>query len=111
MTYLNMAIASFVGVVVGAFANWLISSPKRRKEEKEDLKNRLDKIEEGTKCLLRSEIQRQYLIMCASGREHVKPYEKSNLSYLYSAYQGLNGNSYVSGLVDEAMKMPVKDEQ
>lgn len=61
MTYLNMAIASFLGVVVGSLTNWLISSPKRRKEEKRDLNNRLDKIEEGTKCLLRSKIQDEYL--------------------------------------------------
>lgn len=110
MTYFNMAIASFVGVVVGAFANWLLSRPKMRRAEKEDLKNRLDKIEEGTKCLLRSEIQRQYLAMCKAGREWVRPYEKSNLSYLYAAYRALGGNSYITKLYEIAMEMPVKED-
>lgn len=111
MTYLNMAIASFLGVVVGSLTNWLISSPKRRKEEKRDLNNRLDKIEEGTKCLLRSKIQDEYLSMCSADRKWVRPYEKSNLSYLYNAYQELGGNSYVSGLFKQAMAMPVKEEE
>ncbi|MGF0055567.1 hypothetical protein ACQRB4_06175 [Peptoniphilaceae bacterium SGI.097] len=110
MIYLNMAIASFVGVVVGAFTSWLLSAPKRKKKEKEELNHRLDKIEEGTKCLLRSEIQRQYLAMCKAGREWVRPYEKSNLSYLYAAYRALGGNSYITKLYEIAMEMPVKED-
>lgn len=110
MTYLNMAIASFLGVVVGSLTNWLISSPKRRKEEKRDLNNRLDKIEEGTKCLLRSKIQDEYFSMCSADRKWVHPYEKSNLSYLYAAYRALGGNSYITKLYEIAMEMPVKED-
>lgn len=49
--------------------------------------------------------------MCSADRKWVRPYEKSNLSYLYNAYQELGGNSYVSGLFKQAMAMPVKEEE
>ena len=37
-------------------------------------------------------------------------YEKQNIAKLYSEYQNLGGNSFVSEIVEELNNLPVKNE-
>ena len=71
-----------------------------------DYKKRDTSQEEALKCLLRSNITSKYYVY--SELKEIQLYEKENINYMYEQYKSMNGNSYVSGLVEEINKLPIK---
>lgn len=59
----------------------------------------LNKVNNGTKCLLRSEMLRIYY-RHRDARE-IRQYELENFIYLYEAYKKLKGNSFIDRIYDE----------
>ncbi len=103
-------LTAFLGAVAGGLATYLLTLPKRQKENQEQLNVRIATIEEGVKSLLRSEIQAQYQKICNPNRKYAKPYEKHNVAYLYKSYKDMGGNSYVSELFEQIMHKPIEPE-
>ena len=60
---------------------------------------RLEKVSEGTKCQLRSEMLRIYYHNRESGK--IRQYEYENFVMLYEAYKALKGNSFIDKIYDE----------
>lgn len=65
----------------------------------------LSKVNNGTKCLLRSEMLRIYYRHRESGQ--IRQYELENFIYLYEAYKKLGGNSFIDRIYDEVTKWKV----
>lgn len=61
---------------------------------------------EATKCLLRSNITSKYYVYTELGE--IPRYEKENINYMYEQYAKMGGNSYVSQIVDEINRLPIK---
>lgn len=93
---MNVIINTTLSTIVGMLIGYIIKLVNERKTEKEALK-----------CLLRSEITQLYYTIIERGFIH--SHEKENINYLYSAYEGLKGNSYVSSLVRELNDLPVQN--
>lgn len=68
-------------------------------------KKQMDKIAEGTKCQLRSEMLRIYY----HNREDkkIRQYEFENFVKLYEAYKALDGNSFIDKIYDEIKEWEV----
>lgn len=62
-------------------------------------KKQMDKIADGTKCQLRSEMLRSYY----HNREekNIRQYEYENFVKLYDSYKALGGNSFIDKIYDE----------
>ena len=80
-------IAEIVGLVVV-----LLTYYKKSKKQ-------MDKIADGTKCQLRSEMLRSYY----HNREekNIRQYEYENFVKLYDSYKALGGNSFIDKIYDE----------
>lgn len=116
MEYINSFIFPFITAIAGAMATYIWGLPQKRKKEKElEEKNqelvdcRLLNSEQALKALLRSDIQKAYDKAQESG--FVTTYVKQNVSYLYKAYDRIGGNSYITKLYDELMRLPVQVEK
>lgn len=59
----------------------------------------VQKISNGTKCQLRSEMLRIYYHNRESGK--IRQYEYENFVYLYEAYKALKGNSFIDKIYKE----------
>lgn len=59
----------------------------------------IGKIQEGQKCLLRSDMLGIYYKHCDT--HIIRQYEYENFLYLYSAYKALGGNSFVDKIKKE----------
>ena len=59
----------------------------------------MHKMEEGQKCLLRSDMLRTYYKHRESAV--IRQYEKENFIYLYTAYKALGGNSFIDDIYNE----------
>ena len=59
----------------------------------------MHKIEDGQKCLLRSDMLRTYYKHRDDGV--IRQYEKENFIYLYNAYKALDGNSFIDDIYNE----------
>ena len=59
----------------------------------------VQKISNGTKCQLRSEMLRIYYHNRESGK--IRQYEYENFVYLYDAYKALKGNSFIDKIYKE----------
>ena len=57
------------------------------------------KINDGQRCLLRSEMLRIYYHHRES--QTIRQYEYENFMYLYNAYKALRGNSFIDKIYDE----------
>lgn len=57
------------------------------------------KIKEGQKCMLRNEILKIYYKYKKDAE--LPQYERQNLDYLYEAYEGLDGNSFVHDVYED----------
>ena len=57
------------------------------------------KINDGQRCLLRSEMLRIYYNHRES--QTIRQYEYENFMYLYNAYKALRGNSFIDKIYDE----------
>ena len=62
--------------------------------------------EEALKCLLRSAITSKYYVYTELGT--IPTYEKENLTYMYEQYKRMGGNSYVTNIMAEIEKLPIK---
>ena len=92
-------IGTSVGFITTGFLGYLVAKLK-------DYKKRDTNQEEALKCLLRSNITSKYYVY--SELKEIPLYEKENINYMYEQYKSMNGNSYVSGLVEEINKLPIK---
>ena len=92
-------IGTSVGFITTGFLGYLVAKLK-------DYKKRDIRQEEALKCLLRSNITSKYYVY--SELKEIPLYEKENINYMYEQYKSMNGNSYVSGLVEEINKLPIK---
>jgi hypothetical protein len=68
-------------------------------------KKQIDKLSEGTKCQLRSEMLRIYY----HNREKktIRQYEYENFIMLYEAYKALKGNSFIDKIYAEVKEWEV----
>ena len=92
-------IGTSVGFITTGVLGYLVATLK-------DYKKRDTNQEEALKCLLRSNITSKYYVY--SELKEIPLYEKENINYMYEQYKSMNGNSYVSGLVEEINKLPIK---
>lgn len=68
-------------------------------------KKQMDKISEGTKCQLRSEMLRCYYHNRESKK--IRQYEFENFVKLYEAYKALGGNSFIDKIYEEVKEWEV----
>ena len=96
-------ILKFIGASVGFITTgglgYLVAKLKNYK--KRDISQ-----EEALKCLLRSNITSKYYVY--NELKEIPLYEKENINYMFEQYKAMGGNSYVSGLVEEINKLPIK---
>lgn len=93
---MNVIINTTLSTLVGMLIGYIVKLLNERKTEKEALK-----------CLLRSEITQLYYNILERGFIH--SHEKENVNYLYSAYKGLKGNSYIDSIVKELNELQVQN--
>ena len=89
-------IADF-GVVFGA----LIAI----KRTKDDMHEKLEKVMEGQKCQLRSEMLRTYYQN--KDASEIRQFEFENFIKLYEAYKALGGNSFIDKIHEEVCKWEI----
>lgn len=65
----------------------------------------IDKVMDGQRCLLRSEMLRIYYHN--RDRGEIRQYEYENFVYLYEAYKKLKGNSFIDKIHKEVQKWKV----
>lgn len=65
----------------------------------------INKVTNGTKCLLRSEMLRIYYHHRDAGT--IRQYEYENFVYLYEAYKKLKGNSFIDKIYEEVKKFKI----
>lgn len=89
------AIAQWVGyiVTIGGFLLALVRV----------LRN-MNAVVEGQRSLLRSEIMKTYYRHCDEEDPTLREYERKSLDALYSAYEKLRGNSFVSDIYNDQMR-------
>ena len=95
-TIIATALSTFTGLVIG----YLIKSAKSLNQRETNEKTTLQ-------ALLRNAITSKYYVYTQLG--HMPDYERRNLIYLSEEYKKWKGNSYVSQIVDEMLKLPVSD--
>lgn len=61
-------------------------------------------IADAQKCQLRSDILSIYYKHCDEEEPTLREYERKNLDALYSAYEVLHGNSFVSDIYNDQMR-------
>lgn len=62
--------------------------------------------EEALKCLLRSAITSKYYVYSELGE--IPQYERENLIYMYEQYKRMGGNSYITTIMEEIERLPIK---
>lgn len=65
----------------------------------------IQKISNGTKCQLRSEMLRIYYHNRESGK--IRQYEYENFVFLYEAYKALKGNSFIDKIYKEVQSWEI----
>lgn len=79
-----------VGVLLGVIVPVIIS---------------IQKISNGTKCQLRSEMLRIYYHNIKTGE--IRQYEYENFIMLYEAYKALKGNSFIDKIYEEVKSLDI----
>lgn len=81
---------------------------EKQVEQNDKMSEELDKQSKALQCSLRNSI----LVIFNSRMKlgYMTIYEKQNIAKLYSEYQNLGGNSFVSEIVEELNNLPVKNE-
>lgn len=97
---MDTILATMLSTMTGLIIGYLVRSAKgfgqREKNERTTLQ-----------ALLRNAITTKYYVYSELG--HIPEYERRNLIYLYEEYRKWQGNSYVTQIVEELLKLPVKD--
>lgn len=96
-TIITTCLSTLTGLVIG----FAISSIKKLNSRETNERTTLQ-------ALLRNAITSKYYVYTQLG--HIPDYERRNLIYLFDEYKKWNGNSYVSQIVDEMLKLPVADD-
>lgn len=96
-TIISTTLSTLTGLIIG----YLIKSAKSLNQREANEKTTLQ-------ALLRNAITSKYYVYTQLG--HIPDYERRNLIYLFDEYKKWNGNSYVSQIVDEMLKLPVSDD-
>jgi hypothetical protein len=91
-------IVSGVSILIGSLSAFFVWMRK--------LGERQDKLVEGQKCQLRSEMLRTYYKHKDSGE--IRQYELENFLLLYKAYKALKGNSFIDKIHDEVVEWEVE---
>lgn len=95
---LIVEIVSGVGVLIGSLSAFFVWMKK--------LGERQERLVEGQKCQLRSEILRTYYKHKAENK--IRQYEFENFLLLYKAYKSLKGNSFIDKIHDEVIEWEVE---
>lgn len=85
-----IGIVSAAGTLIGIVVGYLIT---------------IDKVMDGQRCLLRSEMLRIYYHN--KDRGEIRQYEYENFVLLYEAYKKLKGNSFIDKIYKEVQKWKV----
>lgn len=96
-TIIATSLSTITGLIIGYLINGAKKFNKRENNERTTLQ-----------ALLRNAITSKYYVYTELG--HIPDYERRNLIYLFEEYKKWNGNSYVSRIVDEMLKLPIKDK-
>lgn len=93
-------IAFVVGLAIDIIALITILVTHYRKNKKQ-----MDKLADGVKCQLRSDMLRIYY----NNRENkqIRQYEYENFVFLYDAYKALGGNSFIDKIYSEVKDLEV----
>ncbi len=92
-------ILTIVGFIITGILGYLVAKIKEHKNQEGNQQKAL-------KCLLRSAITKIYYKYTDLG--YIPRYEKENVSYLYSQYKAMKGNSYVDEIYPKIMELPIK---
>lgn len=94
-------IATILSTLTGLIIGYLIKGVKNLTQRETNEKTTLQ-------ALLRNAITSKYYVYMQLG--YMPDYERRNLIYLSEEYKKWRGNSYVSQIVDEMLKLPVSDD-
>lgn len=92
-------VLTVVGCITTGILGYLVA--KVKEYHKKD-KNQ----EEALKCLLRSSITSKYYVYTEMGS--IPFYEKENITYMYTQYKNMSGNSFVDEIYPEILALPLK---
>ena len=105
----SKVVLTIVGFVVTGILGYLIALIKEQKKKEQEKKKKEEEERNALKCLLRSAITKIYYKYTDLG--YIPRFEKENVSYLYTQYKAMNGNSYVDEAYPEIMKLPITKEK
>ena len=91
-------IVSGVSILIGSLTAFFVWMRK--------LGERQEKLVEGQKCQLRSDMLRTYYKHKDECK--IRQYEFENFLFLYKAYKALKGNSFIDKIHDEVIKWEVE---
>lgn len=101
---MTVAITAIVTSVVGYIIERIKAKHKQKLDAEDDSKDYLKAVGNGTQCLLRAEIIRQYEKWIDRGFCPI--YAKDALTKEYNSYHELGGNGTITGLYNELMELP-----
>lgn len=103
MTYFSAFVAFLaeIGILIG----FVTPIWKKVNQIKHNTEEKLEKIAEGNKCQLRSEMLNIYYHNKETKK--IRQYEYENFIMLYEAYKALNGNSFIDKIYDEVKKWEI----
>lgn len=103
------AIGTILTIVITKIFGVLNQVLKNQKEEREEADSRRTLMEDATLASIRVQlVQSSYSIMF---RGYVTAFERDAYDDLFKMYIKLGGNSFVSDLHCEIMKLPIKDSR
>lgn len=102
MTWSSISTIITIVIEIGA----LIGVVQKVNQIKRNNDERLEKIAEGNKCQLRSDMTRTYYHHKETGK--IRQYEYENFVKLYEAYKALGGNSFIDKIYDEVKKWEIE---
>ena len=97
-TIISTTLSTLTGLIIGYLIKGAKSLNQRETNEKTTLQ-----------ALLRNAITSKYYIYTELGS--IPDYERRNLIYLHEEYKKWKGNSYVNQIVDEMLKLPIKNKK
>lgn len=101
---ITVVVTAVVTTIVGLVFERIKDRRKKKLEAQDDSKDYLKAVGNGTQCLLRAEIIRQYEKWIDRG--YCPIYAKDALTKEYNSYHDLGGNGTITGLYNELMELP-----
>ena len=97
-TIISTTLSTLTGIVIGLVVSNIKKLSSRETNERTTLQ-----------ALLRNAITSKYYIYTELGS--IPDYERRNLIYLHEEYKKWKGNSYINQIVDEMLKLPIKNKK